>query len=314
MTEVTTTVRAPLAPLWAALAAARREVQPVERDGQSEGTQRYSYASAQAILAAGTPLLAKHGLCIVPTEAEVLDEDRRMMRRHFLLVHDSGAQHPISVEIPVVIVEYRNGGSTARDKAALAARTAALRSVYRDVLGLPAVERSEEPENREEEHQRGRGPRTQAPKGAPKPPRDDAPPTDVDMGPRETPTDPRRVKTLGELRNAARWLGLEAFEQLATLPSGVSAASTAELLAALERVRPAAAEKKAAAEAKRIAREAEEEARAARALQDAAELGEGKGAPVEPEAKGGAADDFEGRAAAVVARVKAGLAMEGSAS
>ena len=44
------------------------------------------------------------------------------------------------------------------------------------------------------------------------------------------------------------------------------------------------------------------------------ELGEGKGAPVEPEAKGGAADDFEGRAAAVVARVKAGLAMEGSAS
>ena len=89
---------------------------------------------------------------------------------------------------------------------------------------------------------------------------------------------------------------------------------TAELLAALERVRPAAAEKKAAAEAKRIAREAEEEARAARALQDAAELGEGKGAPVEPEAKGGAADDFEGRAAAVVARVKAGLAMEGSAS
>ena len=72
--------------------------------------------------------------------------------------------------------------------------------------------------------------------------------------------------------------------------------SFGQLLAALERVRPAAAEKKAAAEAKRIAREAEEEARAARALQDAAELGEGKGAPVEPEAKGGAADDFEGRA------------------
>ena len=40
MTEVTTTVRAPLAPLWAALAAARREVQPVERDRGALGVPR----------------------------------------------------------------------------------------------------------------------------------------------------------------------------------------------------------------------------------------------------------------------------------
>lgn len=306
--------------LWTALAAARAEVQPVERDGQSTGSQAYSYASAQAILAVATPLLARHGLVLVPTELERVDEQALMMHRHFLLVHTSGQAHPFPVDLPIVITTFRTGNSTARDKAVLAARTAALRSAYRDVLGLPAVERSEEPEARVDEPQRPERPqRRPAPQRQDRPrdegpPPDDTPPPEAprtEMPRAEPPADPRRVKTLGQLRTAAKTLGLEAFAGVAGRPaSSLANASTVELLKVLQLVEPVVERHRAAeAEARARAQEAEEEARAAKALQDAAEQGETTAplpsAPSAPTRVGPLADDFEARARAAAARAAA---------
>lgn len=132
-----------------ALAAARAEVKPVERDGQSEGTQSYAFASAEAVLTVAVPLLGRHGLVILP-DVEAIDEDAKMLRSRFLLAHASGGEQAFNVDTPIVIVTYCSGGSTPRDKAVGAARTVSLRVAHRTILGLPSAEKGEDIEHRDE--------------------------------------------------------------------------------------------------------------------------------------------------------------------
>lgn len=137
--------------LFAALARARGEIRPVEKDGQTEGRQQYRFASAQAILESGRPAMAKHGLSIFPTDRRFV-ETEMMLYTEYLLTHEAGAEMVLNNMTPVVITEYSSGSRTARDKALGAARTVDLRYMYRDLLGIPQVDPEEEEHGRPEGH------------------------------------------------------------------------------------------------------------------------------------------------------------------
>lgn len=265
------TPAAPLSALWTALAAARAEVRPVERDAESEGTQAYRYASAQAILAVATPLLARHGLVLLPDSAEHLDLEARVLHRWFLLAHVSGASHRFVVSMPVVVQTYRSGATSAIDKAVGIARTVAFRHACRDALGLPQVDPAEDMEHRPDvppERQQGQHPReaerqqrrrdferrrAQQRAAPPAPPDEGAPPSPPpsgdDAAPPHAGTHPARPALIAELRAQLRRLGVERFEALAGPREKLRDLSTPDLQAVLTRVSGAVAAAPASAAA-----------------------------------------------------------------
>lgn len=135
--------------LFAALADARLEVEPVSKDGQTKGSQAYKFASAQAILGLGGPLLAKHGLSLMPKSSN-FDEPHMMLYREWHLLHRAGGRERLESMTPVVCTQWSNS-SQPIDKAMAAAMTVNHRFMMRDLLAIPAVDVGEEIENRSEE-------------------------------------------------------------------------------------------------------------------------------------------------------------------
>jgi hypothetical protein len=135
--------------LYAALAAARAEVKPIEKDGETTSGAKYTYASAQAIFAAAGPLLGRHGLALIPIDMMFLEE-KSVLNRDWLLTHSSGDYIDLRTETPVVIVKFSSGSQTPRDKALIAALTVSHRTLLRDLLAIPAFEDSEEIEKRDD--------------------------------------------------------------------------------------------------------------------------------------------------------------------
>ena len=119
-------------PLFAALAKAQAELRGVANDARNQH-HRYTYTSAEALIAAVTDAIAPHGLAWVCLRQSVQD---RIARCEFAIVHESGAElSPIVAELEIVPGKGRPG-----DKAALAAYTECHAYALRGAFNIPRAE------------------------------------------------------------------------------------------------------------------------------------------------------------------------------
>lgn len=136
--------------LYAALAKARAEVQPAAHDAKND-YHRYAYTSAEAVILACSPVLARNGLALVPvgfayaTERRVVevpvknreDQTRAIeecsikVTTDWLLTHAEGGSLSLHREMAT---KTENGRP--EDKALLVANTATLAYLLRDLCGL----------------------------------------------------------------------------------------------------------------------------------------------------------------------------------
>ena len=136
------------APIWAAIAAAQRDVEALARDGKNEH-HRYRYTTSEAVIDEARRALSAHGLALFCLRADLHHEDvvetttsehgevrDRSTRIHtlralYLLTHESATQEIFS-ETPVIPEKGRP-----LDKALAAAKTYDLAYTLRSLLLIP---------------------------------------------------------------------------------------------------------------------------------------------------------------------------------
>jgi hypothetical protein len=136
------------AELYAALALARAEIGGVHKDRRND-RQGYDYVSAEAIIAASTPVLAKHGLVFFP-KTYAVDAAGMILNVDYVLGHSSGAEMLIKSCTPLVQAKFRGGGEAPLDKVVGAAKTYDYRYALRAVCGIPQTEEGEDVDSRDD--------------------------------------------------------------------------------------------------------------------------------------------------------------------
>lgn len=166
------------AKLTAALVAAQKDLKGVHKDARNS-FNGYDYASAESIYRECRDALLAHGLVVLPSDAEVcvipatltvpLEKQMQavtghaLLRRQYLLTHESGEERTFKQDWPVVPEKGRPF-----DKAVASAATASLAYFLRDLLLLPRVEKGVDLDDDERDEKRDSAPRD-APKPAPDP-------------------------------------------------------------------------------------------------------------------------------------------------
>jgi len=165
--------------LYAALAAAQKDAEAVEKDATNT-FHKYKYASAEAIIAEARAALSAHGLAVITM---CVDRDReardhvwqgegndawivtpRRIRAEYLLVHSSGESMVFESTTPVIPEKGRP-----EDKAEFGSRTENLGYALRDLLLLPRVQEGVvQPSGRDDSRDPGpRPPASQPPRTGP---------------------------------------------------------------------------------------------------------------------------------------------------
>lgn len=121
--------------IYAALVLAQKDARAVEKDG-TNNFHKYIYATAEQIIIETKPLLARHGLGVLPTSTHVQVIDGQPYCVHeWDLVHMDGESAPLTTWWPIVPEKGRP-----LDKAMASADTTSLAYLLRNLLQLPRVE------------------------------------------------------------------------------------------------------------------------------------------------------------------------------
>lgn len=135
--------------LAAALALAQQKCKGAEKDRKNK-FHNYRYASAESIIATAKEALADTGLSLLPVSRQLNGHEKTGENRYewdarFLLLHESGESAPISTIWPVCEEKGRP-----LDKAVAIADTLSLEYLLRDLLLMPRVDETDEPDARED--------------------------------------------------------------------------------------------------------------------------------------------------------------------
>lgn len=146
-----------------ALATAQQKCKPVEKDARNT-FHKYSYASAEAILAAAQQALAASDLAVVCSSPRLTtigsgSTTCHALVRNVTLIHSSGEYLPLDpLEWPVIPDKGRP-----LDKAFASAITSSLAYLLRDLLLMPRVDPEDEIAGRDDREQPQAAPAPQKP-------------------------------------------------------------------------------------------------------------------------------------------------------